>query len=186
MHGLNLGDDDTSEEMAWIEEMEEEENEYDSFYNANVETIQVIQILLDKTCTECISVSQSCYTLNTPGVISSQEVIQFLECQTRIGFRPLSILKYAVELDAEQVNQFVQDKLSDVDWLQEVSYTKDIVIKEFSKALHPITTLFIVYRPRSRPDGKRRQTRAINRSQTISKEGNLRRQGRTRRKLVTL
>lgn len=189
MHGLNLGEDDTSEEMAWIEEMEEEDNEYDSFYNASVESIQVIQILLDRTCSECLGVSQSSYNLERPGVISSKEVIQFLECQTRIGFRPLSILKYAVELDAEQVNQFLQDKLSNIEWLQEVSYTKDISIKECSKALHPITTLFIIYRPKSKPEGNRRQTRSVNRGRNQNGHSKAHKTGRkhvTRRKAVDI
>lgn len=153
--------DSDYEDMDWIDEEEEEDKKYDMFYSELIESINIVQILFDSKLEECLSVSQSTYSLHTPGILSSQELIQFLRCQTRIGFKAFSILRFSVELDVDQIAPFLKDEL-DLNWLEEISYTSDIVFKECSKALHKTATVFILYKKRSEISKKhRRQTRVV-------------------------
>jgi len=153
--------DSDSEDIDWIEEAEQEDKKYDMFYSDLIETINIIQILFDDTMEECLSASQSAYSLHTPGVLSSQELIQFLKCQTRIGFKAFSILRFSVELDIEQIAPFLKDEL-DLNWLEEVSYTSDLKFRECSKALHKTATIFILYKKKSDGSKKhKRQTRVV-------------------------
>jgi len=172
--------DSDSEDIDWIEEAEQEDKKYDMFYSDLIETINIIQILFDDTLGECLSASQSSYSLHTPGILSSQELIQFLKCQTRIGFKPFAILRFSVELDLEQIAPFLKDEL-DLNWLEEVSYTSDIVFKECSKALHKTATVFILYKKRCEKGEKhRRQTRVVK----LSSEQDTATRGRKTRKAV--
>lgn len=153
--------DSDSEDIDWIEKAEQEDKKYDMFYSDLIETINIIQILFDDTLEECLSASQSAYSLNQPGILTSQEMIQFLKCQTRIGFKAFSILRFSVELDIEQIAPFLKDEL-DVNWLEEVSYTSDLKFRECSKALHKTATVFILYKKKSETSKKhRRQTRVV-------------------------
>jgi hypothetical protein len=153
--------DSDCEDIDWIEETEEEDKKYDMFYSDHIESINVIQILFDDKLEECLTASHSSYSLNKPGVLTSQEMIQFLKCQTRIGFRAFSILRFSVELDVDQIAPFLKDEL-DLNWLEEISYTSDLVFKECSKALHKSATLFILYKKRGDISRKhRRQTRVV-------------------------
>lgn len=153
--------DSDSEDIDWIEQEEQEDKKYDMFYSNLIETINIVQILFDDAMEECLSASQSVYSLNKPGILSSQEMIQFLKCQTRIGFKAFSILRFSVELDSEQISPFLKDEL-DLNWLEEISYTSDLKFKECSKALHKTATVFILYKRKSGASQKhRRQTRVV-------------------------
>ena len=153
--------DSDSEDIEWIEQVEQEDRKYDMFYSDLIETINIIQILFDDKMEECLSASQSSYSLNQPGILTSQEMIQFLKCQTRIGFKAFSLLRFSIELDIEQIAPFLKDEL-DLNWLEEVSYTSDLKFRECSKALHKTATLFILYKKRSETGKKhRRQTRVV-------------------------
>lgn len=174
--------DSDLEDLNWIEEVEREESKYSSFYNAVVENIRIIQILLDETCEECLSISHSSYSLDVPGILSSAEVIRFLRCQTQSGFKPISLLRFAVELEPEQIPSFLHNKLEQLPWLEEVSYTDDIVFRESVKALHETNTLFILYRRKTEGKRQRRQTRVV---KLGSNENNILNKRKTRRKTVS-
>lgn len=149
------------EDFDWIEEAEQEDKKYDMFYSDLIDSINIVQILFDDRMHECLSASQSTYSLNKPGILTSQEMIQFLKCQTRIGFKAFSILRFSVELDIEQIVPFLKNEL-DLNWLEEVSYTSDLKFRECSKALHKTATVFILYKKKSEVSKlNRRQTRVV-------------------------
>lgn len=149
------------EDYDWIEKAEQEDKKYDMFYSDLIDSINIVQILFDDRMHECLSASQSTYSLNKPGILTSQEMIQFLKCQTRIGFKAFSILRFSVELDIEQIVPFLKNEL-DLNWLEEVSYTSDLKFRECSKALHKTATVFILYKKKSEVSKlNRRQTRVV-------------------------
>lgn len=193
-------------DMSWIDEEEIEEDFYNDFYTSQIESIQIIQMLMDTDCTKCLSISKSNYQLNTPGVLKSEEIIPILRCQTDIGFKPVSLLKFSIELEPTKITEFIEEKIAPSKTIQEVSYTNDIVFKETIKAFENITTLFILYRRKQpRPDristnaqnshqgqtnnkqeirNKYRQTRVVRLSSNLNTKNNTKRANKTRRKSV--
>lgn len=179
-------DDNHSENMSWIDDETMEEDFYDAFYISPIETVQIVQMLFSNDCQKCLSVSRASYQLSKSGVITPEELIPILKCQTTNGFHPFSVLKFAIELDTTNLTDFVT---SDYDSkLQEVSYTNNIVFKDSVKALEPTATLFILYkRKQSKKLTHHRQTRMVRVKKSAPDKHNQSRPttNKTRRKSVS-
>lgn len=143
-----------------------EDEFYNSFYVSPTDSIQIVQLLMDDSCDKCLGVSQSSYSLSTPGVLTPEELIPILRCQTKNGFRPISLLRFVIEMESEQIGTFLDDKQqTSSQFLQEVSYTNPVSFPETVRALQAASTLFILYRRKTSKTGKAtnkpRQTRVI-------------------------
>jgi hypothetical protein len=192
--------DDRSETMSWIDDEELEDEFYGAFYNAPIESVQVVQMLFSHDCQKCVSVSRASYQLETPGVITPEEMIPMIKCQTANGFHPFSVLRFAIELDASNLNAFVDSPSSppnDKAKVDELTYTDSIKFPDSVKALEPTASLFILYKKKqpkaSSPN--RRKTRVIrikdasylkqDQTQTQSQSTGKRPSKKTRRKAVS-
>ncbi len=156
--------DDRSETMSWIDDEELEDEFYGAFYNAPIESVQVVQMLFSHDCQKCVSVSRAGYQLETPGVITPEEMIPMIKCQTANGFHPFSVLRFAIELDAANLNTFVETPSShNKTKVDELTYTDSIKFPDSVKALEPTASLFILYKKRQPKSSSpsRRKTRAI-------------------------
>jgi len=156
--------DARSETMSWIDDEELEDEFYGAFYNAPIESVQVVQMLFSHDCQKCVSVSRAGYQLETPGVITPEELIPMIKCQTAIGFLPFSVLRFAIELDASNLNAFVDSPSSyNKAKVDELTYTDIIKFPESVKALEPTASLFILYKKRQPKSSSpnRRKTRVI-------------------------
>ena len=156
--------DDRSETMSWIDDEELEDEFYGAFYNSPIESVQVVQMLFSHDCQKCVSVSRASYQLETPGVITPEELIPMIKCQTANGFLPFSVLRFAIELDASNLNAFVESPSSyNKAKVDELTYTDSIKFPDSVKALEPTASLFILYKKRQpKPSSpNRRKTRVI-------------------------
>lgn len=153
-----------SETMSWIDDEELEDEFYGAFYNAPIESVQVVQMLFSHDCQKCVSVSRAGYQLETPGVITPEEMIPMIKCQTANGFHPFSVLRFAIELDASNLNAFTESQSSyNKAKVDELTYTDSIKFPDSVKALEPTASLFILYKKRQpKPSSSnRRKTRVI-------------------------
>ena len=156
--------DDRSETMSWIDDEELEDEFYGAFYNAPIESVQVVQMLFSHDCQKCVSVSRASYQLETPGVITHEEMIPMIKCQTANGFHPFSVLRFAIELDASNLNAFVETPSShNKTKVDELTYTDSIKFPDSVKALEPTASLFILYKKRQPKSSSpnRRKTRVV-------------------------
>ena len=163
-HNEGSDSDDRSETMSWIDDEELEDEFYGAFYNAPIESVQVVQMLFNHDCQKCVSVSRAGYQLETPGVITPEEMIPMIKCQTANGFLPFSVLRFAIELDASNLNVFVESPSSyNKTKVDELTYTDSIKFPESVKALEPTASLFILYKKRQPKSSSpnRRKTRVI-------------------------
>lgn len=156
--------DDRSETMSWIDDEELEDEFYGAFYNSPIESVQVVQMLFSHDCQKCVSVSRASYQLESPGVITPEELIPMIKCQTANGFHPFSVLRFAIELDASNLHTFVESPSSyNKAKVDELTYTDSIKFPESVKALEPTASLFILYKKRQPKSSSpnRRKTRVI-------------------------
>jgi len=163
-HNDDSDNDDRSETMSWIDDEELEDEFYGAFYNAPIESIQVVQMLFSHDCQKCVSVSRAGYQLETPGVITPEEMIPMIKCQTANGFHPFSVLRFAIELDAANLTTFVESPSSNnIPKVDELTYTDSVKFPESVKALEPTASLFILYKKRQPKESSpnHRKTRVI-------------------------
>lgn len=186
-------DSDTrSETMSWIDDETLEDEFYGAFYNGPIDSVQVVQMLFSSDKQSCIGVSRASCQLETPGVIKPEELIPIIKCQTANGFAPFAVLRFALELDAANLNDFVMRDDTNSK-LEEVTYTDDIRFPDSVKALEPTATVFILYSRKQPtcPSSRRKQTRVIRiKSTTESQQKQKSRQtttkqNKTRRKSVS-
>lgn len=162
-------DDDHSETMSWIDGEELEDEFYGSFYNSPIDSIQIIQMLFNSDCQKCLGVSRAGVQLSTPGVITPEELIPIIKCQTANGFIPFTVLRFAIELDSANLSDFAMkpidnDSINPKKLMEEVTYTDDIRFPTSVKALESTATLFILY--------KRKQSKSATNKQTTSTSAN--------------
>lgn len=136
---------DELDNLDWVEIMDKEDELYKKFYPVPLDSINIIQMLMTPSGEQCLSASQSVLSLQKPGFLPSSEVIQIINCQTKLGFKPFAVLKYAIELDVDEVPKFLSDKL-DVNWMRPVSYTQDHTFKDCSPILNKVASLVILYK----------------------------------------
>lgn len=153
---------DETETMSWIDDEEYDDEFYNAFYDAPIETIQIIQILIDndKDQDQKIqneNVSQSRFQLETPGKITSEELLPIIRCQTKLGYKPFLMLKYAVDVDVSQIKDFAETEIEtqpqsqpqtqiQQNFMQEVFYTQDIEFTPSAKIFEAVASLFIIYK----------------------------------------
>jgi hypothetical protein len=142
---MSIGNDNNIDDLAWIDTMDKEDEIYKKFYPVPLDSINIIQMLMTPSGEQCLSASQSVLSLQKPGFLPSSEVIQIINCQTKLGFKPFAVLKYAIELDVDEVPKFLSDKL-DVNWMRPVSYTQDHTFKDCSPILNKVASLVILYK----------------------------------------
>lgn len=154
-----------SETMSWIDDETTEEEFYGAFYNSPIESVQVVQMLISSDGQSCLGVSRACCQLATPGVMTPEELIPIIKCQTSNGFKVVSVTRFSLQVDAANINDFVMTDNNSHD-LTEETYTNNIVFPESVKALEPTATIFILYsrNPPKSARSKRRQTRVAGRT----------------------
>lgn len=164
-------DDDRDETMSWIDDEEMEDEFYGAFYNSPIESVQLVQMLFSHDCQKCVSVSRAAYQLNQPGILTPEELIPMMRCQTTNGFQPFAVLRFAIELDSANLDDFVSSSTTTdgsykhANSLEEVMYTDNISFPDSVKALEPTATLFVLYKKKqptpssTSSNKKRRKTR---------------------------
>ena len=163
--------DTASETMSWIDDETTEEELYGAFYNAPIESVQLVQMLFSNDGQSCLGVSRACCQLETPGLMTPEELIPIIKCQTTNGFRLLSVLRFCLEVDSSKIDEFVMTPhtiSNPLTKLEEVTYTSVITFPESVKALESTATIFVLYmRKPSRHDSgsihRHRQTRVAGR-----------------------
>lgn len=173
---------DEDDNMSWIDDELMEDEFYDAFYNSQIESVQIVQMLFDNKCEKCYNISKASYQLKTPGCFSPEELIPILRCQTKQGFKPFSIAKFSLEVDSSKINDFIENDISYNNLLTEVSYTNNIIFKESIKALESTATIFILYNKKNIK--RNRNTRAI-RIKTSNNTNNTNKLNKTRRRKIT-
>jgi hypothetical protein len=136
-------DDDLDD--AWLQKLEEEEEEYDIFYKDIIDLIEVNYIYINET-KNIYHIKKDSIDLDD-NILNKEHLIYLLKKNkefNNISHKIISILQYNIDIKPEEINLFmkkpdnfnfltVKENINDIKWEDTINLFKDI------------NTLYIIY-----------------------------------------
>ena len=136
-------------DFDWLEEYEKSEEEYNDFYKTGVESIQISFLYVNHE-NELFHVKTEKCVLNE-GRIHKEDLLFILRehmiCNDT-KFLPVSLLKYNIDLDVEDVKKYLRDDNYPRDFLTHEKYTNDIEWADTISLFHDLNSLYVIFKER--------------------------------------
>lgn len=132
----------------WIEEYEKSEEEYNDFYKTNVESIQISFLYVNRE-NELFHVKTEKFILNN-GCINKEDILFILRknmIHNDIKFLPISLLKYNIDLDVEDVKKYITEE-EPRDFLTQAKYTNKIEWVDTISLFQDLNSLYVIFKER--------------------------------------
>lgn len=157
-------------DFSWIEEFDNLDKEYKDYYTEDLTVIKIHCIYVNNN-NEIERVLENTLLLNTPGILSKEEIVDIIKHNlicNQVKYSLLYILKFNINLDPIYLKTFIKSKdpLSVIgsNYLQSI---KNIDTVKFDKSIsmfHDLNDLLIIFYnkgPLSTADHNRSGTRKI-------------------------
>ena len=133
---------------SWIEEFEHQESIYKDFYKEEVQEINVILFYVDNN--NSITSGKKVLIPLNKGILEKKILIKILNENMNYNnkkYRPISLLKWNMDLEPDLLIKYLKDELDDVDsdFINIESEIKDIKFKETINILQDINSLYILF-----------------------------------------
>jgi len=152
MNKLDIGGDTLNDD--WIREYETTEKMYHDFYKDNLYYIKIHYVYINKN-SEIDKINNESFIMSQPNCITREEILGILKknAMNNIGTKQyslLSILKYNIFLNEEEISSFLKCDSSYLDNYNEAFLTsiKNIDAIYFDKTIHmfhDLNDLFILF-----------------------------------------
>ena len=132
----------------WIEEYEKSEEEYNDFYKTNVESIKISFLYVNQE-NELFHVKTEKLILDN-GCINKEDILFILRenmIHNDIKFLPISLLKYNIDLDVEDVKKYITEE-EPRDFLTQAKYTNKIEWVDTISLFQDLNSLHVIFKER--------------------------------------
>jgi hypothetical protein len=138
----------------WVVNFEKKDKFYRDFYKDDIyySNIHTIYINRDQ---EIIQIKEESFLLSTPNIITREEMIGILKHKSVNDikqYKLLSILKYNITLDPEDVSKYVncnEDDLLAYDYLEDVKHIDEIRFAKSITMFQDLTDLYFIFYEKS-------------------------------------
>jgi len=135
----------------WIHKFDEVDNLYKDFYKEDLYyvTLKIIYINRDN---QMEKIKQQSYLMSKPNTILNEEIIEILKnnsIDNNKRYRLLSILKYNITLEPEEVNNYINYPGENDHYLSTIRYIDTITFEKSIHMFHDLNDLIIVFYERS-------------------------------------
>jgi hypothetical protein len=166
----------------WIEEFEKMDNNYELFYRENVSFVSLHSIYIDKD-KEIQTVKEEKYFFCDKNFISRDELLGILKknCfHNNKRYTILSILKYNLDLDPNDVNHFLK---SDVDksYLSVIQNIDKIPFEKTIEMFQDLNSVFFLFYEKTYSDDDRHKNKILTKKIILSQSSTRK---KTLRKMV--
>lgn len=137
-------------DFDWIEEYEKSEEEYNDFYKTQVESIQILFLYINKD-NELFHVKSEKMILSE-GQINKENILFTLRknmIHNEVKFLPISLLKYNIDLDVEDVKKYIMHDDYPRDFLTPVKYTSGIEWNDTISLFQDLNCLYVFFKERN-------------------------------------
>jgi hypothetical protein len=139
---------------AWIQVFEQNDKLYKDFYKDDVWHIN-IQVLYVNRDNEIDRLHEEVFLMSKPNRVSEEELLQILKrasVHNNRRYSLISILRYNVVLDPNEVNQYLTDKSAfDNSYLTVVKHIGDVVFGKTISMFHDLNSLIVVLYEKAQP-----------------------------------
>ena len=159
----------------WIEKFDKTDKLYQDFYKDDLYYIKLKIIYINRT-NEVEKIKQESFLMSKPNFISREEIIQILKkyvFEDDRNYSLLSILRYNITLDSDDIKEFIYLSKQDHNFLSIVKNIDSISFEKTINMFHDLNDLIFLFYEKSQelkvynPD---RSTKKIYLRQKISKK----------------
>ena len=153
-------EDDEKIDTEWIDTFKEEEQNYNHFYKGPVTSIKLYLFYINSE-KELVNRNIKKYTLNNPSILSNTELISLIkhyeeDKKTANAETPKTlekpkiyklnaILRYNIDLNPEEVENYVNYNSTDNQFLSTEKYFNDIQFHDSIRLFHDLNSLYFIY-----------------------------------------
>ena len=136
-------------DTSWIDDFKKTENNYNEFYKEPVTSINIFLLYVNKD-NELEHIHSDKCLLNENGLFKREIIISFIkryQLLFSINYKLLSLLKYNIDLDPLEINDFINEdaQVSNQRFLHSEKYLEDIHFKESIHMFQDLNALFFLF-----------------------------------------
>ena len=147
-------------DTRWIEEFEKIEGEYDDFYKEKLESVNLFLVYVNRK-NEVFHIKNESILLED-GVLKKENLIylirEYRKYDTKI-FSPLSLLKYNISIDPEDVKKFIITP-TNYNFITNERYINSIHWEDSISLFHDMNSLHIIFYEKT-PKNNHNKTKKI-------------------------
>ena len=148
-------------DCSWINDFEQSENEYASFYKEKIDSIKINYIYIDKT-NSVDNIHQENIIIED-GKLDKEKIIDIIKInknKNNIDYKLISILKYNITLEPEHIKDYINDDLND-NFLSKVDILQDIYFKDSINLFQDLNCLYIIFCDKMLRENKNKITKRV-------------------------
>ena len=136
-------------DTSWIDEFNKEEEKYVDFYKQGITGVRIVLFFINEN-NELFS-SKKYNARLKDNIITKNQILNILKNNISYdngSYTPSFILKFNVDLDPENIEDFIE-RPNQFNFLTSENYMTDIHWKETIQSMQPLNTLYILMKKRS-------------------------------------
>lgn len=131
-------------DTSWIQEFEENDKQYSDFYTEPIESVRLFILYVSKK-NNLFHIKKDLVSLNG-GCLQRDRLIKILKKNMHYNnkkYRPISILKYNINLEPEDVSFYIKDN-KEFNFLNIENKIDTIVFEDSITLFHNINSIYII------------------------------------------
>tara|TARA_Y100000768_G_scaffold346843_1_gene294690 strand:+ start:4296 stop:4901 length:606 start_codon:yes stop_codon:yes gene_type:complete len=151
---FSLTDSDSDLDESWGEEFRGQQELYDKFYKIRNESVKLVYLYISKD-DNLEYIKSDIFSLQTPNIIKKESLANIINinCKNR-RYKIFSIVRFNIDSEPEDILSSLID-CSDEEFMEEVSYTNDIIFNDTVYTFQDLNTLFILLKEKDNDKSKR-------------------------------
>ena len=145
-----MSDDEDELDNEWIKEFKKKEECYNDFYKEKVEHIKLFFLYIGST-NVLETIKKDSIVLDSDGILKKDTIISLIKTNqiyNSIKYRLLSLVRFNIDIEPEEINKFVYDKddqdvkrfITSEKYLNDIKYSNTISIFQDLNCLYFMST----------------------------------------------
>jgi hypothetical protein len=167
IQNMNDTQEDYEINNKWLKEIKDTEKDYNDFYKEKPTSIKIYYLYVNKDneVNFCKTETHLLDTTNVKNATLNKDtliaIIKKNSFSNNINYKLLSLLKFNLDIDPEDVISLAIHKMDGSEYLSSESVLRDIVFNDTVCIFQDINSLFLVYYEKVQPQPQKTQTRKI-------------------------
>jgi len=149
MENLNIFENIDDLDLSWIQDFENLDKEYKNYYTEEMSFIKINSIYVNNN-NSIDKIKEDKIILKTPGILQKEDLLRIIKNNTfsnQIKYRLLSILKFNINIEPENLKTFMRSKNTTIgtSFLQSIKNIDSIKFEKSISIFHDINEIIIIF-----------------------------------------
>ena len=134
-------------DTSWIKKFEDMEKDYDLFYKDNVCNISAYFLYVNQN-NILEKISQENLLLDDENTLSKETIISLIkkyQCDKDIEYKLLSLLKYNITLEPDDIGNFLDETITEYQFIQSVTTVQNIKYNPTISIFQDLNSLYFIF-----------------------------------------